>query len=128
VSTLREYLSKNLSSIVARSKLGLKMRPLVHSVLLPELGDRELSELTSEAVAAWGQKRLAEPKKDGTPRSSASVDEELEALEQILSHARSGKVAGAPPAPPHGGGSGGAIHGAASGIRTKTKRGTQRGR
>jgi hypothetical protein len=127
VPTLREYLSKNLSSIVARSKLGVKMRTLAHS-LLPELGDREISELTPEAIDAWGQKRLAEPKKDGTARSVSSVEQEMEALDQILSHARSGKVAGAPAAPPHAGGAGGAIHGAAPGIKTRTKRGTQRGR
>jgi hypothetical protein len=127
VPTLRDYLSKNLSSIVARSKLGVKMRAIVHA-LLPELGDRELSELTEDAIKEWGQKRLAEPKKDGTARSVSAVEQEMEALDQIVSHARSGKVPGAPGATPHSGGAGSAIHGTAAGIKVKTKRGTQRGR
>lgn len=84
--TLKDYLNKNVSAIAARSPLGVKLRTLVQAALLPTLGDRKLDELTPEAITAFGEGRLKEPKKDGTARSQASVEQELAALEEIVKH------------------------------------------
>jgi hypothetical protein len=85
--TLREYLQKNLSSVAAKSALGSRFRTVVQqSGVLEDLGDKDLEEITHEVIGAWADKRLAEPKKDGTARSQASVEQEMQALDDVVTH------------------------------------------
>ena len=85
--TLREYLQKNLPAVTAKSALGARFRTVVQqSGMLDDLGDKELDEITHEVIGAWADKRLAEPKKDGTPRSQASVETEMQALDDVVTH------------------------------------------
>lgn len=89
--TLKNYLTKNISAIAAKSALGVKLRSIVQSALLPSLGDTELDAITPEAIVAFGEKRLKEPKKDGSARSQGSVEQEMGALEDIVKHFHGGK-------------------------------------
>ena len=89
--TLREYLTKHISAIAARSSLGPKLRTIAQTALLPALGDTEMEKLTNEEIVAFGEKRLKEPKKDGSSRSQASVEQEMTALEDVVKHFHGGK-------------------------------------
>ena len=85
--SLREYLQKNLASVAAKSALGARFRTVVQqSGMLEDLGDKELEEITHEVIGAWADKRLAEPKKDGTPRSQAAVEQEMQAIDDVVTH------------------------------------------
>ncbi len=94
--TLKDYLNKNVSAIAARSALGVKLRTVAQSALLPALGEKKLEELTAEAITAFGEARLKEPKKDGTARSQGSVEQEITALEEIVKHFEGASAHGKP--------------------------------
>jgi hypothetical protein len=84
---LREYLQKNLPAVAAKSALGARFRAVVQqSGMLDDLGDKDLEEITHEVIGAWADQRLAEPKKDGTPRSQTSVEQEMQALDDVVTH------------------------------------------
>ena len=85
--TLREYLQKNLAAVAAKSALGARFRAVVQqSGILDELGDLDLEKIDHEVIGGWADKRLAEPKKDGTARSQASVEQEMQALDDVVTH------------------------------------------
>lgn len=85
--TLREYLQKNLSAVAAKSALGARYRTVVQqSGMLEDLGDKPLEEITHEVIGDWADKRLAEPKKDGTPRNPNVVEQEMQALDDVVTH------------------------------------------
>jgi hypothetical protein len=85
--TLREYLQKNLAAVAAKSALGSRFRAVVQqSGMLEELGDLDLEKIDHEVIGNWADKRLAQPKKDGTPRSQASVEQEMQALDDVVTH------------------------------------------
>ncbi len=129
--TLKEYLNKNISAIAARSPLGVKLRQVVQTGLLPSLGEKKLEELTPEAITAFGEARLKEPKKDGSVRSQASVEQELAALEEIVKHFHGASAhgkSGGKSAAAAVGAKAAAPSGPAPAGKPKMTRGTNRGR